>query len=198
MKRIKRIGLLRAALKQEIDNAELDMEIEADEINSSTSTLDVLTVVLSLWAIVITVGVVAIMSLVFRRVCCKTSPSSAASTASDAEFGNDDDDGVSERSSVVDFRLDPSQLEDYSKQSKRKVEGWHNSAFDSSDVINCYSGSIKASDSRACENNVDLAVHVGMTSQASDGSSRSRDDTTTRSLRAQAKSLMSFLVPGKR
>ena len=184
------------ALKEEIDDAELDIDEENEDIKSSTSTLDVLTVVLSLWAIVITLAVVAIMSIVVRRVCCKRSSSSAASTASDAEFGNDDDDDVdvddlSEKSSVVDFRLDPSQLDDYSKQSKRKVNGWYDSSFVSPGVRTCQTtGVASAGDNQS---NIESAVDVTSVHDAAETT-----DAKLRSLRTQAKSLMSFILPSSK
>ena len=122
-------------------------------------------------------GIVAIIALVFRRVCCRRLPSSNSSDASDAEFGNDD---ASEKSSVVDFRLDP-DLEDFSKYSKKKVEGWVNNGY--------------------ANNKSDLSVCVSVTSSSGGNNvvteNNKTDDKNSKTSK-KAKSLLSFILPSKK
>lgn len=93
--------MINLALHGELGELNDEVRIEEDTLHATGSSLQTITVVLSVWAVLITIGVFGLIIAIFRRL------RKGKQVDDDQELGNpDDDDILSEKSSVIDLRLD--------------------------------------------------------------------------------------------
>jgi hypothetical protein len=91
-------------LKAELNNMQNNLKTEESELKSEKGTLSMVTTIMAGWAGLVTIGLVVIVAVVFRRMRSNrktTSWSSTGSTISDPESARSSSDA----SSVVDFNV---------------------------------------------------------------------------------------------
>ena len=106
---------------------ENDIGLDENLLQSESKTISVLTTALSVWAVLITVGVVALLAVIFRRL--RQGRQGHTSSDSDEEIGPDDD-GLSESSSVIDLRVADLDLGEGEGYPNDYHEGVENAGYD--------------------------------------------------------------------